>query len=180
MSGEPLRTNTFTLTTADALAYEHAAYRFRPLGFILFLVWLAAVGSAVLLVPVAWRGPPDMLGFWVLAAIFVAIAYVLAMVLPSFRAWRRARKRLRRPIEVTLEEWPDRIGLSGHGIPHNFAHDAIESRILTRAHLFLRMGDEVLIVPRRAFPEEGTFEALLQRLDNPPATREVDPAPVTA
>lgn len=180
MAGDPLRTTTFRLTTADALAYEHAARRFRPLGLAVFVLWLAAIGSAALLVPVAWRGAPNTPGFWALAGIFAAIGYVLAMIPLSFRAWRRARKRLRRPIEVTLEEWPDRIGLSGHGIPHNFDHAAIESKILTRTHLFLRVGDDVLIVPRHAFPEEGTFDALLQRLDTPTATPPVDPAPVTA
>ncbi len=180
MPGEPLHTTTYRLTTADALAYEHAAQRLRPLGLVLFILWLAALGAAVLLVPITWRGPPDSPGFWALAAIFAAIAYVLAMIRLSFRAWRRARKRLRRPMEVTLDEWPDRFAISGHGIPHNFDHSTIESRILTRTHLFLRIADDVVIVPRQAFPEEGTFEALLQRLDNPPATPTVDPAPVTA
>lgn len=180
MSGEPLHTTTYRLTTADALAYELAAQRLRPLGVGLLMLWLAAAGTAVLLVPIAWRGTPDTPGLWALAAIFAAIAYVLATILFSFRAWRRARRRLRRPMEVTLDEWPDRIALSGHGIPHNFDHSTIESRILTRSHLFLSIADDVLIVPRRAFPEEGTFEALLQRLDTPQTTPAVDPAPVTA
>jgi len=39
MPDEPLRTTTFTLTRADALAYEQAAGRLTPLGVFALIFW---------------------------------------------------------------------------------------------------------------------------------------------
>ena len=47
--------------------------------------------------------------------------------------------------------------------------------ILTRTHLFLETDAEPVILPRRAFPEEGTIEDLAKRIEGIP--KSAPPAP---
>ena len=48
---EPIRTTTFTLTRADALAYEQASARFSPLGMLALILWLGLFGSLAFILP---------------------------------------------------------------------------------------------------------------------------------
>ena len=57
MPDEPIRTTTFLLTRADALAYEQAAGQMTPLGVIALICWLGLCGAAALLIPTDWAGP---------------------------------------------------------------------------------------------------------------------------
>jgi hypothetical protein len=169
MADEPLRTTTFLLTTADALAYEQAAGRVSPLGILALLLWLGLWGSAALLLPPDWAGPRIGWTFSLLVSVLVAIAYVLALLLLSVRQWLRARRRMKRPTELTLSEWPDRLDVIGGGLmPRDIAFAEIRRHLSTKAHLFLETDEEVLILPRRAFPEVGAFEALAARIAGTP------------
>ena len=56
MPDEPLRTTTFMLTRADALAYEQAASRLTPFGVFALLCWLGAWGAGALFIPPDWAG----------------------------------------------------------------------------------------------------------------------------
>ena len=187
MPDEPLRTTTFTLGRADALAYEQAASRLTPLGTLALLCWLGLWGAAALLVPGDWAGARLGWTFNLLVAVLVGIAYVLALLLIAIRQWWRARARLKRPVEVTLSEWPDRLDLVSVGMPRSVAFGDIRRSVLTRTHLFLDIDDGVIMLPRRAFPEEGAIEDLARRIDAaphaalPPDRRlPVDPAPPSA
>jgi hypothetical protein len=184
MPDEPLRTTTFTLTTADALAYEQAGSRITPLGVLSLLCWLGLWGAAALLIPADWAGPRLGWSFSILVSILVAIAYVLALLLIAVRQWLRARRRIRRPVELTLAEWPDRLDIISVGMPRVLLLSAVRRSILTRTHLLLDADEDVLILPRRAFPEEGTVEALAARIAAPGATGAaaplVDPTPPNA
>src|ERR1700760_4240566 len=111
MPDEPLRTTTFMLTRADALAYEQAAGRMTPLGVISLICWLGLCGAAALLIPADWAGTRFGIASSLLVWVSVAIGYVLALLLISIRQWLRARRRVRRPTEVTVSEWPDRLDL---------------------------------------------------------------------
>ena len=175
MPDEPLRTTTFTLTRADALAYEQASARFNPLGAMALALWLGLCGSAAWLMPPDWAGAHLAWSFSILVSILIAIGYVLVLLLIAGRQWWRAGRRLRRPQEITLTEWPDRLGILGAGMPREVALRDIRESILTRTHLFLVTDSEVLILPRSAFAEEGVVEALAARIAGRPA-----PAPVDA
>ncbi len=168
MPDEPLRTTTFTLTRADALAYEQAAGRLTPLGTLALLCWLGLWGAAALLLPDDWAGPRLGWAFSVLVSVLVAIAYVLALLLIAIRQWWRARARLKRPVEVTLSEWPDKLDLVSVGMPREVAFGDIRRSVLTRTHLFLDADDGVIMLPRRAFKEEGAIEDLSRRIDAAP------------
>jgi len=188
MPDEPLRTTTFMLGRADALAYEQAAARMTPIGVLLLLLWLAAWGGGATFIPADWGGARFGVSSVLLISVAVAIAYVLALLLIAVRQWWRARHRYRRPVEVTVTEWPDRLDLVGTGKLDPVAFSAIRRALLSRTHLFLETDEDVIILPRRAFPEEGTIEDLARRIDGVPkdsspepgAAVPVDPAPPSA
>ena len=188
MSDEPIRTTTFTLSRADALAYEQAASRLTPLGVIALLCWLGLCGAAALLIPADWAGARLSFSSSLLISLAVAIGYVVALLLIAVRQWWRSRRRYRRPLEVTVTEWPDRLDLVGTGKLDAIPFTGIRRTLLTRTHLFLDTDAEPVILPRRAFAEEGAVEALAHRIEGipkpPPPIPEpppsVDPAPPSA
>jgi hypothetical protein len=175
MSGEPIRTTTFLLTRADALAYEQAAGRMTPLGVIALICWLGLCGAAALLIPADWAGPRFGFASSLLVSIAVAIGYTLALILISLRHWLRARRRIRRPTEVTVSEWPDRLDLIGIGKLDPIPLNSIRRTISTRTHLLFEADQDVVILPRRAFVEDGALEELARKVEGIPRA---DAAPV--
>lgn len=175
MPDEPLRTTTFLLTRADALAYEQSSSRLTPLGTMALVLWLGLCGSAAWLIPADWAGSHFGWSFSILVSICIAIGYVLVLLGMAFRQWWRAGRRLRRPQEITLTEWTDRLEIVGGGMPRELKLIDIRESILTRTHLFLVSDNGVLMLPRNAFPEEGVAEALAARIAGRPA-----PTPVPA
>jgi hypothetical protein len=171
---DPLHTATFTLTRADALAYERASARATPLGVLMLLLWLGLWAAAAFLVPPDWAG--DRLGwsFPVLVSILIAIGYVLALLLEALRQSLAARRRLRRPAEMTVSEWPDRLDIVSNGTPRTLAIGAIRESILAADHLFLVSDVDLVILPRRAFAQEGTIDAIAARIAGAPPPVPVD------
>ena len=180
MAEEPLRITTFTLTRADALAYERHRRRLGPLAIILLILWLALGAVVLWLIPDNWSGTPQNPNYWTLGAVLVAIQYTLAMLLWAFIDIGRARRRVPQAHEVTVEEFSDRIGVTGAGIPRyvNFAEAG--HPLVGANHLFLGKPHNLIILPRSAFPEEGGFDALVGRITaaaiagvavDPPAAR---------
>jgi hypothetical protein len=180
MADEPLRTTTFTLSRADALAYEQASWRLNPLGTMALLLWLGLCGSA------AWLLPPDLAGshlgwsFSILVSVLIAIGCVLVLLGLSLRQWWRAGRRIRRPQEITLTEHREKLEIIGGGMPRQLPLLEIRESILGRTHLFLVSDNDVLIIPRNAFPEEGAVEALADRIAGRPPSVAVDARAPTA
>ena len=164
MSTEPIRTTTYLLSSADALAYEQATARVGVLGGLMLVIWLAACGSAALLVPLDWAGPRLSWSFNLLVLVLIAIGYVLALLLLARGQIHRAGKRIRRSVEMQLVEWPDRLEFSGSDLPRTVSLKDIKSGQLTRTHLFFETAGDPIILPRRAFPETGSIEALDARI----------------
>ena len=115
MPDEPLRTTTFMLTRADALAFEQASSRLTPLATMALVLWLILCGSAAWLIPADWAGAHFGWSFSILVSILIAIGYVLVLLVMSVRQWWRAGRRIRRPQEITLTEWTDRLEIVGGG-----------------------------------------------------------------
>ena len=168
MPDEPIRTTTFLLTRADALAYEQAAGRMTPLGVIALICWLGLCGAAALLIPTDWAGPRFGFASSLLVSVAVAIGYTLALILVSIRQWLRARHRIRRPTEVTVSEWPDRLDLIGIGKLDPIPLNSIRRTISTRTHLLFEADQDVIILPRRAFVEDGALEELARKVEGIP------------
>ncbi len=180
MADDMLRTTTFTLTRADALAYEQAAARQTPLGVLALLLWLGLCGGLAFVVPPDWAGPRLGWSFSILVSLLVAIGYVLVLIGVALHHWLRAGRRQPRPTELTVAEWPDRLELTGAGLPRTVRLVDIRESLPGRTHLFLVSDEGVLILPRRAFPEEGTLDALAARIAGRPAPAPVDPVPSSA
>jgi hypothetical protein len=168
MSDEPIRTTTFTLSRADSLAYEQAASRLSPLAVIALICWLGLCGAAALLVPADWAGSRLSLSSSLLISVAVALGYVIALLVIAVRQWWRARRRYRRPLEVTVTEWPDRLDVVGTGTLDAVPFTGIRRNLLTRTHLFLETDAEPVILPRHAFAEEGAVEDLVRRIEGVP------------
>jgi hypothetical protein len=177
MPDEPIRTTTFMLGRADALAYEQAASRLTPLGVIALICWLGLCGAAALLIPADWGGARLSLTSSLLISIAVALGYVVALLLISVRQYWRARRRYRRPLEVTVTEWPDRLDLVGTGTLDAIPFTGIRRTVLTRTHLFLDTDADPVILPRRAFAEEGAVEDLAHRIEGIPKPLPPEPGP---
>ncbi|MEQ1770059.1 MAG: hypothetical protein ABL879_09485 [Devosia sp.] len=162
---EPLRTTTFTLTRADALAYERYA---RPMGWrrvVGLAIWLALAWPILWLIPDNWSGTPMMPTFWALAAVLLAINYTLAMIVWAIGDMRRARRRVHSAHDVVLEEFAESVSVTGAGIPRylKFADDRVS--VTTESHLFVGTGPNAVIIPRRAFIDDSEFDALAARFE---------------
>jgi hypothetical protein len=169
MPDAPLRTTTFTLTRADALAYEQSATRTTPLGVLTTIGWLGLWGCAALLIPTDWSGPRFGWAMSLLITLAIAIAAVLALLLVSFRQWLRAGRRVPRPVEITVTEWPKRLEATGAGPPHDLPFTAIRESRLVASHLFVTTDEGVLILPRHAFEAENVIDVLAARIAGLPA-----------
>jgi hypothetical protein len=168
MADEPIRITTYMLSRADALAYEQAASRLSPLGTAALVLWLGLCASAAWLIPTDWAGPAFGWSFSALVSVLIAIGYVLVLVVVAFRQWLRAGRRIPRLEEVTLGEWLDRLEITTAGNKRTLPLLEIRESIPTRTHLFLIADDGVLIVPQRAFAEDGIIDEMAARIAGRP------------
>ena len=113
-----------------------------------------------------------------LVSIAVAIGYTAALILISLRQWLRARRRIRRPTEVTVSEWPDRLDLIGIGKLDPIPLTSIRRTISTRTHLLFEADQDVVILPRRAFVEDGALEELARKVEGIPRADAVPAKPL--
>ena len=173
---EPLRTTTFILTRADALAYEQSSARSSPLGVLALVLWLGLCGSIAFVIPRDWAGPLLGWSFSILVSLLVAIGYVLVLIVVAFRQWLAAGRRIGQAREITVTEWPDRLEIVGAGLPGKLPLIDIRESIPTRTHLFLVADDGVVILPRSAFAEDGVVDDLAARIAGRPVAVKVDAA----
>jgi hypothetical protein len=172
MADEPLSSASFTLTRADALAWEQARFVPSRLQIALFVVWLALCGSLVFLLPGEWF---PSFAHWSLSAfvlIFAAMGAVIALLGLALVQWRAARRRLRRPVPLTITEWPGHLDIAGPDGPRTLPLAAIRQSVLTPTHLFLDTADEtgagLLILPRKAWDDPAALDALARRIASRP------------
>lgn len=177
MADEPLSIASFTLSRADALAWEQARFAPSRLQVALFVLWLALCGSLAFLLPGDWF---PSFAHWSLSAfvlIFAAIGAVLALIALSLAQWRAAARRFGRPVDLTITEWPGHLDIAGpDGSPaltRTLPLAAIRHAVLTPTHLFLDTADEtgagLVILPRAAFADPAALDALARRIASRPA-----------
>ncbi|WP_395812987.1 hypothetical protein [Devosia sp.] len=158
---QPLQTLAFTLTRADALAYELS----RPLGgwrrWVL-LIWLGLAGAWVAVLPEPWV---EGWRFWVLGALAIGAHYLLATLALNLLARGRAARRVPTRLLTTLEIWGDYLTQQRGSDNLLVSLDAIAATSLTPTHLFIQVPPEVLILPRTAFKDPSGPEALAALID---------------
>jgi hypothetical protein len=158
----PLRTYSYTLTTADALAWEARPRELAGWRAGLLIVWLGAAGGGPLaFLPADWVGPQWGLRFWLWGLGLVGIAWLIAAAAITLAAHRRARRRIPAPIAMHVEEWGDHFAVTaGSAPPRVIAHETIAKAIATPTHVFLAVPPDVVIIPASAFTDEGEMQAL--------------------
>jgi hypothetical protein len=162
---EPLLTLTYTLTTADALAYEALPRELIGWRKWLLLVWLAAAGGAVAFLPVEWIGPEWGWRFWLAALALVGLAYGVATLVMTLATRRRARRRVPAPMVATLQQWGDHLAVTTAERQLFVAYETIADVAIGKAHVFITAPPEALIVPLSAFADRDEMVAFGEDID---------------
>ncbi len=162
---EPLLTLTYTLTTADALAYEALPREMVGWRKWLLLVWLAVAGGMVAFLPAEWIGPEWAWRFWLIALLLVGITYAIATVVMTLATKRRARHRIPAPAVVTLEQWGDHLALTIGERQQFVAYETLADVAIGKAHVFITAPPQVLIVPLTAFADRDELVAFGEDID---------------
>lgn len=162
---EPLLTLTYTLTTADALAYEALPREMVGWRKWLLLVWLAAAGGSVAFLPAEWIGPEWGWRFWLIALVLVGFAYAIATVVMTLATHRRARRRIPAPTVVSLEQWGDHLTAHSGERQLSIAYETIAAVTIGKAHVFITAPPEALIVPLTAFADRDEMLAFGEGID---------------
>ncbi len=161
----PLLTLTYTLSPADALAYESLPRELTGWRNTLFLAWLGLAGGAVAFVPETIAGPEWGWRFWLVGLALVAIAYAVARLVMRLAASRRARNRIPAAVDVTLEQWGDHLAATIGDRRLFIAYETIAAVATTSEHVFVTARPDVLIVPLRAFPDHAEMLAFGAHVD---------------
>ena len=162
---EPLLTLTYTLTTADALAYEALPRELIGWRKWLLLVWLAVAGGLVAFLPVEWIGPEWGWRFWLAALVLVGLAYGFATLVMTLATHRRARRRVPAPMVVTLQQWGDHLAVTTAERQLFVAYETIADVAIGKAHVFITAPPEALIVPLSAFTDRDEMVAFGEDVD---------------
>lgn len=167
MAGEPLVTLSYTLTSADALAYETLPRELTGWRRWLFLLWMIGAGIVLALLPEDWVGPDWGWRFILIGVALVGLAWLLAAATMTLARHRAARRRLPRPQSVELRQWGDHLEVVTDGRQAVIAYETIAAVTTTATHVFINAPPAVIIVPARAFEEPAemqTFGADVDRL----------------
>jgi hypothetical protein len=170
---EPLRVYEYTLTPADALAYETLPRALGGWRFALLAIWLASSGAVLALLPEAWIGPEGGWLFWLVGGLLLCVAAVVAIGVMTLATHRRARRLVPVARLMRVEEWGDHFSIATEGRTSAIAYETINVAIVGTAHLFVVAGPDVLIIPERAFADPSEMRPLARLLND------YDPEPAT-
>ena len=161
----PLHVLSFTLTRADALAFETLPREIQGWRLALLIVWIGLAGAAVSLLPPDWVSEENGWLFWAWMAGLGLIQYGLAVFAMTLLAHRRAALRLPGPAAVELHDHVDHLEWRENGRPSYVAPETIAQVITTPRHLFVRVEGQALIVPVRAFEDADEMMAYAAALE---------------
>lgn len=162
----PLRVYEYTLTPADALAYETLPRALGGWRFALLAIWLAASGGVLAVLPEAWIGPEGGWLFWLVGIVLLGIAAAIAVGVMTFATRLRARRLVPAPREMRVEEWGDHFSIATEGRTSFIAYETINVAIVGPAHLFVVAKPDVLIIPERAFTNCTEMRPLARLLND--------------
>ncbi|MDT8854528.1 hypothetical protein RNZ50_05685 [Paracoccaceae bacterium Fryx2] len=157
---------SWRLTRGDSLAWEAQPREMTAGRQVIFLLWLALGGLWVLLLP-RWLVPEGSLLFYACMVAAAGVQYGLATVWLTWRAHRRARRRVPLPVRMRLEDRAEglRVGPEGAGDGTLIAPAMIRQVVVTPGHVFIDTPRDVVIVPLRAFRDVGEMRAFAERWD---------------
>lgn len=160
-----LRTLTFTLTRADALAYETLPREITGWRRILLFVWIGLAGAAVAQLPADWVGEEGGWRFWAFMLTGSLIQYALATLAMSVQAHWRAVRRLPRPSHVEVLDHVDHFEWREGGNTIFVAPETMSAVATTPTHTFVEADRHLLILPLRAFSDKNEMVAFTGELE---------------
>lgn len=164
MTDKPAATLTYTLTLADAQAWERLPRELKGWGFVTLLCWVGSVGGLAAFLPTSIIGDDWGYGFFAAMAVLGGAAWGVAILARQLageiRAWRRAGRDLR----VKLRQWNDHLEVDEGGKRRRVGYDEVSTVSIGDSHVFIATGAGVLIVPERAFRSQARMQAFGQEL----------------
>ena len=164
MQFQPLRTYEYTLTPADALAYESLPRSLRGWRFYVLALWLASSGLVLALMPESWIGPEGGWLFWLVGVALLGIAGVIAVAAMTLMKHLRAYRRVPAPLAMRVEEWAEHFSIEAGGRSRSLAFGDIVGTGATATHLFIVTRGDLLILPAHLFTDRGEMRLLARRL----------------
>ena len=161
----PLESLSFTLTRADALAYETLPRDIRGWRLILLLVWMGLAGAVVSQLPEDWVGEEYRWRFWAWMAAFGSVQYGVAALVMTILAHLRAARRVPRPLPIEALDHVDHLEWRDADGSIHVAPKTIAQVVATPGHLFVEVDAKVLIYPARAFAGAGEMAAFAHALE---------------
>ena len=157
----PIRTLTYQLSAADALAYSQLQRELTGWEKFRFVLWIFAGGMVIGFLPQEW----PRLVWWPAALGVGLVAFLLAVAMLNWSTRYRVRKMPLPTGKVVLEEWGDHLAERSSQGQHFVAYETIAQVIETPDHVFVRSGDVPLIVPKAAFRDKSDMLAFAQHVD---------------
>lgn len=158
----PMRVADYWLDWRDALAWEVLPREMRGWRKGVMLLWLAAAGVALALLPERVAGAEGSVQYYAVLVGLLAVQYALAAGVMTAARHLRARRRFPRPVQVRLAFWGDHLEESRSDLtaPQVIVPEYCGVFITTPSHMFVPyLRDQVLIVPVSAFDSAETMQA---------------------
>ncbi|MER2534192.1 MAG: hypothetical protein ABTQ31_03405 [Rhizobiaceae bacterium] len=159
-AGAPLSILRFSLTPADALAYERLPGELSGWAKACLVISLAAVGGFYGFVedwPAAWR--------YGVTALLVLAWLVAVMTIRTVLMHRRAKALAARDGNVEIEEWYDHLAIRTASGTRVLAVETIGKVLGGEGHVFILHHGGPTIVPLRAFEDAEAMRAFGEALE---------------
>lgn len=151
----------FTLTSADALAWETLPREMSNTQKLVFVVTLVAAGGGLALVPERWT---EGVLYWVWLVWVALAAYTVSTVMNRSAQRARAIARFPRPTDVVIEAWDNALSVREGRDERHIGFGTILAVTRGKEHLFLPVdGEPPVIIPNRAL-DRASRDSLAARI----------------
>lgn len=158
----PMRVARYRLDWRDTLAWESLPREMRGWRKGVMLLWLAAAGVVLALLPQKFVGAEGSLRYYAILIGLLAVQYGIATLILTAHRHLRARQRFTAPAQVELQFWGDHLVETRSDRPAQqvIVPEFCGSFIATQTHMFVPyLRDQVLIVPLAAFTSAADMKA---------------------
>jgi hypothetical protein len=157
----PIRTLSYSLTRADALAYKLLKHELTGWEKFRLLVLIGCGGLVTGLLP------DDLASavWWTIVVLVLGLSGVLAIVWTNVLVRRQTAAMPIPQGVVHLEEWDDHLAEKSAKGVRFVAHETIAQVIRTEGHIFIREGAVPLIIPKTAFEDAEDMRIFAEGID---------------
>lgn len=160
-NGAPIRTFTYTVTRADALAWAVLRHELTGWDKLRLLLLISVAGLAAGMVPRTL----DPVAWWSIVLGILAAAAVAAIVWTNVDVRRKAAALPVATGPMTLMQWEDRLTEHHSSGRRDVDIDRITQVVVAERHLFIREGTAPLIIPVAAFRDMEDMRAFAADID---------------